>query len=28
TIEIQGDARDKIKTHLEKKGMTVKLAGG
>ncbi|TOB94259.1 stress response translation initiation inhibitor YciH, partial [Vibrio parahaemolyticus] len=21
-------ARDKIKTHLEKKGMTVKLAGG
>lgn len=28
TIEIQGDARDKIKTHLEKKGHTVKLAGG
>ncbi|MCX8779047.1 stress response translation initiation inhibitor YciH, partial [Vibrio parahaemolyticus] len=28
TIEIQGDARDKIKTHLEKKGMAVKLAGG
>ncbi|MGR5056656.1 stress response translation initiation inhibitor YciH [Vibrio rotiferianus] len=27
-IEIQGDARDKIKAHLEKKGMTVKLAGG
>ncbi|MGO2498526.1 MAG: stress response translation initiation inhibitor YciH [Vibrio litoralis] len=28
TIEIQGDNRDKIKTHLEKKGHTVKLAGG
>ncbi|WP_162048641.1 stress response translation initiation inhibitor YciH [Vibrio taketomensis] len=28
TIEIQGDARDKIKVHLEKKGHTVKLAGG
>ncbi|KJY83869.1 translation initiation factor Sui1 [Vibrio galatheae] len=28
TIEIQGDARDKIKAHLEKKGFTVKLAGG
>ncbi|MEZ8824336.1 stress response translation initiation inhibitor YciH [Vibrio amylolyticus] len=28
TIEIQGDARDKIKAHLEKKGHTVKLAGG
>ncbi|WIL76918.1 stress response translation initiation inhibitor YciH [Vibrio vulnificus] len=27
-IEIQGDARDKIKTHLEKKGMKVKFAGG
>ncbi|MBU2895131.1 stress response translation initiation inhibitor YciH [Vibrio hepatarius] len=27
-IEIQGDARDKIKAHLEKKGHTVKLAGG
>lgn len=27
-IEIQGDARDKIKTVLEKKGYTVKLAGG
>ncbi len=27
-IEIQGDARDKIKANLEKKGMTVKLAGG
>ncbi|MCR9530023.1 stress response translation initiation inhibitor YciH [Vibrio alginolyticus] len=27
-IEIQGDARDKIKAHLEKKGMIVKLAGG
>lgn len=27
-IEIQGDNRDKIKTHLEKKGHTVKLAGG
>ncbi|MFB9218085.1 stress response translation initiation inhibitor YciH [Vibrio sinaloensis] len=28
TIEIQGDAREKIKAHLEKKGFTVKLAGG
>ncbi|RQW64472.1 stress response translation initiation inhibitor YciH [Vibrio viridaestus] len=29
TIEIQGDARDKIKAFLEqKKGMTVMLAGG
>lgn len=28
TIEIQGDARDKIKAHLEKKGYQVKLAGG
>jgi len=27
-IEIQGDNRDKIKAHLEKKGLTVKLAGG
>lgn len=27
-IEIQGDARDKIKAVLEKKGYTVKLAGG
>ena len=27
-IEIQGDARDKIKAYLEKKGHTVKLAGG
>ena len=27
-IEIQGDNRDKIKAHLEKKGFTVKLAGG
>ncbi|WP_070966396.1 stress response translation initiation inhibitor YciH [Vibrio sonorensis] len=27
-IEIQGDVRDKVKAHLEKKGMTVKLAGG
>ncbi len=27
-IEIQGDAREKIKTFLEKKGFTVKLAGG
>ncbi|ORT52512.1 translation initiation factor Sui1 (plasmid) [Vibrio sp. qd031] len=27
-IEIQGDKREQIKTHLEKKGMTVKLAGG
>lgn len=28
SIEIQGDARDKIKSSLEKKGYTVKLAGG
>ncbi|WP_375749874.1 stress response translation initiation inhibitor YciH [Vibrio sp. HN007] len=28
TIEIQGDNRDKIKAHLEKKGFTAKLAGG
>lgn len=28
SIEIQGDNRDKIKVLLEKKGMTVKLAGG
>lgn len=28
TIEIQGDARDKLKSSLEKKGYTVKLAGG
>ncbi len=28
SIEIQGDNRDKIKTHLEKKGHKVKLAGG
>ncbi|WP_261818225.1 stress response translation initiation inhibitor YciH [Vibrio gallicus] len=27
-IEIQGDNRDKIKLHLEKKNFTVKLAGG
>ena len=27
-IEIQGDNRDKIKSVLEKRGMTVKLAGG
>lgn len=27
-IEIQGDNRDKIKVHLEKRGFTVKLAGG
>ncbi|MCZ4292419.1 stress response translation initiation inhibitor YciH [Vibrio sinaloensis] len=27
-IEIQGDAREKIKAFLEKKGYTVKLAGG
>lgn len=27
-IEIQGDAREKIKTVLEKKGYTVKLSGG
>ena len=27
-IEIQGDNRDKIKIHLEKKGYTVKLSGG
>ncbi len=28
TIEIQGDVRDKLKQLLEKKGHTVKLAGG
>jgi translation initiation factor 1 len=28
TIEIQGDSRDKIKAHLEKKGYQVKLSGG
>lgn len=28
TIEIQGDAREKIKAALEKKGYTVKLSGG
>ncbi|NLS13380.1 stress response translation initiation inhibitor YciH [Vibrio sp. SM6] len=28
TIEIQGDVRDKLKTLLESKGHTVKLAGG
>ena len=27
-IEIQGDHREKIKSHLEKKGFQVKLAGG
>ncbi|WP_068717592.1 stress response translation initiation inhibitor YciH [Vibrio tritonius] len=27
SIEIQGDVRDKIKAHLEKKGHKVKLAG-
>ncbi len=27
-IEIQGDSREKLKLHLEKKGYTVKLAGG
>ena len=27
-IEIQGDVRDKIKAHLEKKGYKVKFAGG
>ncbi|MBW3696282.1 stress response translation initiation inhibitor YciH [Vibrio sp. T187] len=27
-IEIQGDSRDKIKAHLEKKGFKVKFAGG
>ncbi len=27
-IEIQGDHRDKLKTELEKRGMSVKLAGG
>ena len=27
-IEIQGDARDKIKAHLEKEGYKVKFAGG
>lgn len=28
TIEIQGDNRDKIKSYLEQKNFTVKLAGG
>lgn len=28
TIEIQGDNREKIKAHLEKKGLKVKLSGG
>ncbi|MEZ9337191.1 stress response translation initiation inhibitor YciH [Vibrio splendidus] len=28
SIEIQGDARDKLKAHLEKKGYKVKFAGG
>ncbi|WP_434361529.1 stress response translation initiation inhibitor YciH [Parasalinivibrio latis] len=28
TVEIQGDKRDQIKAYLEKKGHTVKLAGG
>ena len=28
TIEIQGDNREKIKMHLEKKGYNVKLSGG
>lgn len=28
TIEIQGDNREKIQSHLEKKGHKVKLAGG
>ncbi|MBD1576599.1 stress response translation initiation inhibitor YciH [Vibrio sp. S11_S32] len=28
TVEIQGDNRDKIKAHLEKKGHTVKISGG
>jgi translation initiation factor 1 len=27
-IEIQGDQREKIKAELEKRGFTVKLAGG
>ena len=27
-IEIQGDQRDKLKTELEQRGFTVKLAGG
>lgn len=27
-IEIQGDNRDKIKAHLEKKGLKVKFSGG
>jgi translation initiation factor 1 len=27
-IEIQGDNREKIKAHLDKKGYTVKLSGG
>jgi len=27
-IEIQGDQRDRLKTELEKRGFTVKLAGG
>lgn len=27
-IEIQGDAREKIKAHLEKKGFKVKFSGG
>lgn len=27
-IEIQGDQRDKVKAELEKRGFTVKLAGG
>ncbi|MEZ9399009.1 stress response translation initiation inhibitor YciH [Vibrio splendidus] len=27
-IEIQGDAREKLKAHLEKKGYKVKFAGG
>ena len=27
-IEIQGDARDKLKAHLDKKGYKVKFAGG
>lgn len=28
TIEIQGDVRDKLQAELQKKGYTVKLAGG
>lgn len=28
SIEIQGDVRDRLKTELEKRGHTVKLAGG